>query len=211
MSSSPSGDPSVADTSLWDELQEAWDSHVRLSFTDEPPDEPALDRLRLQGERAARVVLGMPFLPVALLRIRNSLVRRGVPLLPYACELLANVGWRVAIGRYVQVGPGLILPHGHVVVDGEVRIGRDVVINPWSTIGLSGARRLGFDMRGPTIGDRVMVGTGAKLLGPITIGDDVRIGANAVVIDDVPTGATVVGAPARVIESKPPAWMTAPR
>ena len=62
---------------------------------------------------------------------------------------------------------------------------------------------------GPTIGDRVFIGTGAKLLGPITIGDDVRIGANAVVIDDVPAGATVVGAPARVVRSAPPAWTSA--
>ena len=50
------------------------------------------------------------------------------------------------------------------------------------------------------------IGTGAKVLGPITIGDDVRIGANAVVIDDVPSGATVVGAPARIVRDKPPEW-----
>ena len=60
------------------------------------------------------------------------------------------------------------------------------------------------DVRGPTIGDRVVIGTGAKVRGPITIGDDVRIGANSVVIDDVPTGATVVGTPARVVHETPP-------
>lgn len=201
----------MADSGLWQELQEEYDAHVLLSFTEEPPDEPALDRLRAQAERNARVFLGMPFIPVALMRIRNELVRRGVPLLPYICELIANAGWRVAIGRYVDAGPGLILPHGHVVIDGRVTLGRDCVVNPWCTIGLSGAHRLGFDMRGPTLGDRVMVGTGAKLIGPITIGDDARIGANAVVLDDVPPGATVVGAPARVVNSRPPAWMTAGR
>jgi len=198
----------AADESLWSTLQEAYESYERLSFTDPPPKEPAIDRWRAQSERSARVVLGMPFLPVALVRIRDYLVARGVPLLPYFCELLANAGWRVAIGRYVQAGPGLILPHGHVVIDGDVTLGRDCIINPWVTIGLSGARRLGFDTRGPTLGDRVFVGTGAKLLGPIAIGDDARIGANAVVLDDVPAGATVVGAPARVVPSRPPAWMT---
>jgi serine O-acetyltransferase len=101
-----------------------------------------------------------------------------------------------------------VIAHGHVVIDGSVDIGRDCLINPWVTIGLSGSRRWGFDARGPVIGDRVYIGTGAKILGPITIGDDVRIGANAVVIDDVPGGATVVGAPARVVHSAPPRWLS---
>jgi serine O-acetyltransferase len=100
----------------------------------------------------------------------------------------------------------LFIPHGYVVIDGPVTIGSDCVINPWVTIGLSGSRRWGFDQRGPIIGDRVHVGTGSKVLGPITIGDDVRIGANSVVIDDVPSGATVVGAPARVVRDKPAEW-----
>ena len=85
-----------------------------------------------------------------------------------------------------------------------MRIGRDCVFSPGVTIGLSGRRRNVFDVRGPTIGDRVFIGTGAKVLGPITIGDDVRIGANSVVIDDVPAGATVVGTPARVVHATPP-------
>ncbi|OGO50957.1 MAG: hypothetical protein A2148_02270 [Chloroflexi bacterium RBG_16_68_14] len=151
----------------------------------------------------------MPALPVILLRLRDGLLRRRVPLLPYLCELLSTAVWRIAIGRKVEIGPGLILPHGYVVIDGAVKIGRDCAINPWVTIGLSGSRRWGFDSRGPIIGDRVFIGTGAKVLGPITVGDGARIGANAVVIDDVPAGATVVGAPARVVQSKPPAWMSA--
>ena len=65
---------------------------------------------------------------------------------------------------------------------------------------------VGLDPRGPVIGDRVFIGTGAKVLGAITVGDDARIGANAVVIEDVPAGATVVGAPARVVQTDPPAW-----
>ncbi len=83
-------------------------------------------------------------------------------------------------------------------------IGDDCVFSPWVTIGLSGRRKFGFDTRGPIIGDRVFIGTGVKILGPITIGDDVRIGANAVVIDDVPSGSTVVGVPARIVHSDLP-------
>jgi serine O-acetyltransferase len=80
------------------------------------------------------------------------------------------------------------------------------VINPWVTIGLSGSRRWGFDARGPVIGDKVYIGTGAKVLGPITVGAGARIGANSVVMDDVPPGATVVGAPARIVRDEPPQW-----
>ena len=125
------------------------------------------------------------------------------------CELLSVALWRVSIGRHAVIGPGLVIPHGQVVVDGRVRIGRNCIINPWVTIGLSASRRWGFDRRGPVIGDRVFIGSGAKILGPVTIGDGARIGANAVVIDDVPAGVTVVGAPARVAHETPPQWALA--
>jgi hypothetical protein len=67
------------------------------------------------------------------------------------------------------------------------------------TIGLSNSRRVGFSADGPTIGDEVRIGTGAKVLGPITVGDHARIGATAVVVDNVPANTTVVGAPARPV------------
>jgi serine O-acetyltransferase len=191
---------------LREELEEVYDTYERHSFTDEPPERPWRERWKVKGPRLARIYLGMPSTAVMLFRIRNELLRHSVPLLPYLCELLSTAFWHVAIGRYVEIGRGLVIAHGHVVIDGDVRIGRNCVINPWVTIGLSGSRRYGFDQRGPVIGDGVFIGTGAKVLGPITIGDRVRIGANAVVIDDVPTGATVVGAPARVVHEAPPAW-----
>ncbi len=190
----------AASGDLRQDLDEVYHTYERVSFMPQPPDGPPLARWQAQGERAARVLLGMPSLPTMLLRLRDHLLRRQIPILPYLCELLTTAVWRVFIGRYVQIGPGLIIPHGHVVIDGEVRIGRDCVINPWVTIGLSASWHAGLDTRGPTIGDRVFIGTGAKILGAVTVGDDVRIGANAVVVDDVPSGATAVGAPARVIE-----------
>jgi serine O-acetyltransferase len=199
----------TAAVGLWDDLQEAYDTYERHSFMADPPDKPFVDHWKAKGERAARIFLGMPLLPVLLFRLRTHLLRAQVPIFPYLCELLSTAVWRVSIGRFAEVGPGLIIPHGHVVIDGAVKIGRDCIINPWVTIGLSGSRRWGFDHRGPTIGDRVVIGTGAKVLGPITVGDGVRIGANAVVIDDVPPGATVVGAPARVVRSAPAAWVSA--
>lgn len=193
-----------AATGLWDELQEVYDTYRYNSFQPDPPDEPFMDHWQAKGERLALIWLGMPILPVILLRLRTWLLRRNVPILPYVCELLSNAIWRVFFGRTVEVGPGLVVAHGQVVVDGAAKIGRDCILGPWVTIGLSGSRRWGFDKHGPVIGDRVFVGTGARVLGPITIGDDVRIGANAVVLDDVPSGATVVGAPARIVQTTPP-------
>ncbi|MGB2693807.1 MAG: DapH/DapD/GlmU-related protein [Dehalococcoidia bacterium] len=189
---------------LWDELQESYDTYRYYSFLPDPPDRPLVDHWQKKSERLTRIWLNMPFLPVALLRVRDALVKRGVPLLPYFCEMLSIGLWRVSIGRHAVIGPGLIIPHGQVVIDGIVQIGRDCVINPWVTIGLSSSRSVGFTGHGPTIGDRVFIGSGAKLLGPITVGDNARIGANAVVIDDVPAGATTVGVPARVVHEAPP-------
>ena len=191
---------------LWDELRETYFVYRANSFSKKPPDSPWREHVKGEGERVARVLFGTPMLAVAAYRIRDRLLRHDVPLLPYLCELIATGTWHVSIGRRVELGPCVIIPHGHVVIDSVVKIGRDCVINPWVTIGLSGSRRWGFDKRGPIIGERVHIGTGAKVLGPITIGDDVRIGANAVVINDVPSGATVVGAPARVVRDKPPEW-----
>jgi serine O-acetyltransferase len=92
--------------------------------------------------------------------------------------------------------PGVYLVHGQVVIDGVVEIRSGVVITPFVTIGLRAP-----DIVGPTIGRKVRIGTGAKIIGRVRIGDGARIGANSVVLDDVPEGATVVGAPARIVGS----------
>ena len=97
-----------------------------------------------------------------------------------------------------RIGRRLRIDHfGGVIVSGDVVIGDDVLIRQGVTIGL---RHTG--VRGsPVIGNRVDIGAGAKLLGPIHIGDDAVIGANAVVLTDVPAGALAVGVPA-VIKSR---------
>lgn len=189
------------------DLRDAYESYKLHSLSPPPPEKPLAEHWKAKGERTALLFLGMPLLPVLLFRLRDGLLRRGVPVLPYLCDLVSNTIWDIAIGRQVVVGPGLMIPHGHVVIDGDVQIGSECSINPWVTIGLSGRRRWAFDYRGPIIGDRVTIGTGAKILGPITIGDGARIGANAVVIDDVPADATAVGTPARIVHRTPPAWV----
>jgi serine O-acetyltransferase len=98
-----------------------------------------------------------------------------------------------------KVGRRFTIEHfGGIVVSGDATFGDDVIIRNGVTVGL---RHTG--VRGsPIIGNRVDIGAGAKLLGPIQIGDDVAIGANAVVIKDVPANSIAVGVPARIIHKK---------
>jgi serine O-acetyltransferase len=150
------------------------------------------------GADAARQMLRLAlvsdaYLAQALYRLKASLQRRGVPLLPRIAHRLAMLFGQVAIGDPVVVAPGVYLIHGQVVIDGVIEIHEGVVIAPFVTIGL----RAG-DVRGATIEQGVNIGTGAKVIGPVRIGAGATVGANAVVLDDVPAGATVVGAPARV-------------
>jgi len=98
-----------------------------------------------------------------------------------------------------KVGRRLRIDHqSDIVVSGDAVIGDDVVIRNGVTIGL---KRAG-ERSSPVIGNRVDIGAGAKLLGPITVGDDVVIGANAVVLEDVPAGSLAVGVPARIVKKK---------
>jgi serine O-acetyltransferase len=127
-------------------------------------------------------------------RARCALVRARVPVLPAIFHRLAMMLAQVCIGDPVVMAPGVYIAHGQVVVDGLVNVGTKVVLFPWSTIGL-----VAGNFQGPTIGDGVSVGTGARVLGPVHIGDHAVIGANAVVLADVPPRATAVGVPARVL------------
>lgn len=100
------------------------------------------------------------------------------------------------------IGPGLFIDHGMGVVIGETaEIGEEVTL--YHTVTLGGAS-LAKGKRHPTLGDRVTVGAGAKILGPIMIGHDSRIGANAVVVKSVPQNSVVVGVPGQnIARSKP--------
>ena len=95
------------------------------------------------------------------------------------------------------IGKGLCIDHGMGVVIGETaEIGDDVLIYHGVTLGGTGKDK---GKRHPTIGNGVVIGAGAKVLGPIKVGDNAKIGANAVVVKDVPEGATAVGIPSKNI------------
>lgn len=131
------------------------------------------------------------YFPLVMIRLGIKLRAWGVPLLPTVCRRVAIVFGQVHIGAPVVLEPGVFLPHGQVVIDGIVHVGADCVIRPFVTIGLKEGT-----YEGPTIGRGTMIGTGAKVLGPIAIGQNVKVGANAVVVRDVADGATVTGVPA---------------
>ncbi len=106
-----------------------------------------------------------------------------------------------SINTAAEIGPGLRIPHPHGVVIGQgVRIGRRAYILQGVTLGGEGGKRRPDGQSGPRLGDDVLIGAGAKLLGPIRVGSRVRIGANAVVNTDLPDDSTAVGVPARVVK-----------
>ncbi|CAN5224381.1 serine O-acetyltransferase [soil metagenome] len=109
----------------------------------------------------------------------------------------------IEIHPAAKLGHRLFIDHGMGVVIGETaEVGDDVVLFHGATLG---GRSMRHGKRHPTLGSRVVVGAGAKILGPVRIGDDAQIGANAVVVKDVPAGAVAVGVPAEV-RQRPSAW-----
>jgi serine O-acetyltransferase len=126
-------------------------------------------------------------------RLAHGLLRAGVPMLPRAIAYVSRAVTGIEIHPAARIGDGLFIDHGTGVVIGETaEIGRDVTLYQGVTLGGTG---FATGKRHPTVQDNVTIGSGAKLLGPITIGHGAKIGANAVVIHDVPANSTVVGNP----------------
>lgn len=132
-------------------------------------------------------------------RISHNLKSMGVPFLPRAISQLARWVTGVEIHPAAKIGTGFFIDHGMGVVIGETaEIGDYVTLFQGVTLGGTGKER---GKRHPTLGNHVVVGAGAKILGGITIGDNVKIGANSVVLKNVPPNSTVIGVPGRVIKS----------
>ncbi len=130
-------------------------------------------------------------------RVAHWLWSRDARFLARAVSQLARFATGVEIHPGARLGPGLFIDHGMGVVIGETaEVGADVTMYHGVTLGGTSLERT---KRHPTIGDRVTIGAGAKILGPITVGDDSRIGANAVVVRPVPPSSVVVGVPGQVV------------
>jgi serine O-acetyltransferase len=130
-------------------------------------------------------------------RVAHALDEAGVPVLPRAIAYVARSVTGIEIHPCAQIGDGLFIDHGMGVVIGETaEVGENVTMYQGVTLGGTG---FATGKRHPTVEDNVTIGSGAKLLGPITIGHGAKIGANAVVIHDVPPNSTVVGNPGHTV------------
>ena len=126
-------------------------------------------------------------------RVAHALRGRGVPGLPRMIAYVSRAVTGIEIHPAARIGEGLFIDHGMGVVIGETaEIGANVTLYQGVTLGGTG---FATGKRHPTVQDNVTIGSGAKLLGPITIGHGAKIGANAVVIHEVPPNSTVVGNP----------------
>jgi serine O-acetyltransferase len=135
-------------------------------------------------------------------RFNHWLWQRGAKLAARITAEITRILTGVEIHPGAILGPGLFIDHATGVVIGETaEVGEDVTLYHGVTLGGSG-RDTG--KRHPTIGDRVIIGAGAKILGAIKVGDDSRIGANAVVVKEVPSSSVVIGVPGQVISRSRP-------
>lgn len=130
-------------------------------------------------------------------RFAHWLYRLGIPFIPRLISHLARFLTGIEIHPGAQIGTGVFIDHGMGVVIGETAIVGDYsLIYQGVTLGGTGKES---GKRHPTLGENVVVGAGAKVLGNIQIGNNVRIGAGSIVLRDVPSECTVVGVPGRVV------------
>ena len=131
-------------------------------------------------------------------RLAHRLYKWHIPLIPRMISYLTRIITGIEIHPAARIGRRFFIDHGEGVVIGETTlIGDDVLVYQQVTLGGTGKD---FGKRHPTVGNNVIIGAGAKILGDIIIADHVRIGAGSVVIEDVPSHSTVVGVPGRIVQ-----------
>lgn len=137
----------------------------------------------------------LPVRAMAWFRFGSWCNRRGIPLVPGAIQrrLYRDFGFDIVISA--DIAGGLYVPHTVGTVIAARRIGRNCSIIAGVTLGMRNVWEF------PDIGDDVFIGAGARILGGVRVGNNAKIGANAVVIDDVPSNATAIGVPARILST----------
>jgi serine O-acetyltransferase len=161
-------------------------------YAGQPDKQPTFGRLLLAS-------FSPRFMPVVLFRLSHWFYQKRLSPLAKIVSLVNFVLFGLEIAVRCEIGPGLYFPHTQGTVIGALRIGTNATIYHNVTFG---AREIDIgynDTSRPVVGNNVIVGSGAKILGPVVLGDDVRVGANAVVLKDVAQGLTVVGIPAMPI------------
>jgi serine O-acetyltransferase len=147
------------------------------------------------------IVLCYPgFHAILLHRMAHRLYKAGVPLLPRVISQFSRFFTGIEIHPGATIGRRFFIDHGMGVVIGETaEIGDDVLLYQGVTLGGTGNEQ---GKRHPTIGNNVVIGTGAKVLGSITVGNHVKIGAGSVVVRPVPDYSTVVGIPGHIVRMR---------
>ena len=135
-----------------------------------------------------------------LYRLAHRIYKWHIPLIPRIISYITRIITGIEIHPAAKIGRRFFIDHGEgVVIGATTEIGDDVLIYQQVTLGGTGKEQ---GKRHPTLGNNVIVGAGAKVLGNITLGDFVRVGAGSVVVEDVPEYSTVVGIPGRVVHQK---------
>lgn len=141
-----------------------------------------------------------PYRAVVLYRLSNYFDKR-FSLMAVLMEKLMHISTITWIGRRAQIGPGFVIRHiGGIIIGGKTKIGNNCEIRQGVTFGGNlGKKKYGTTQ--PIVGDNVLIGAGAKILGPVKIGDNCIIGANAVVVSDIPENCVAGGIPAKVLRA----------
>jgi serine O-acetyltransferase len=153
------------------------------------------------AKSVAEILLCYPgFHAILLHRLAHKLYKAGVPLLPRVISQLSRFLTGIEIHPGATIGRRFFIDHGMGVVIGETtEIGDDCLLYQGVTLGGTGNEK---GKRHPTLGDNVVIGTGAKVLGNIRVGNHVKVGAGSVVVHPVPENSTVVGIPGRVVRTR---------
>ena len=164
---------------LWQQIKEDWVAHGR-DWT-----KPGFRAVAVQRFGVWRMTLEPKLLRAPFSILYRALYRK-----------VRNV-YGIDLPYTVKLGRRVIIEHqSAIVIHGNCCIGDDSIIRQGVTLG---NRYLERPLEAPSLGERVNVGAGAKILGNVTIGDDANIGANAVVLSDIPSGQTAVGIPAKIL------------
>jgi len=171
------------------------DLERQLSLEGRPEKRPGLGSVVLR-------LLHHRFLPLVLCRASRAAMLRGIPVVPQVLTYLNLVLFGLEVAPRCEIGPGIFFPHPSGTVIGAWRIGSNVTIFQGVTLGAK-ELDMSFDFQlRPDVGDNVMLGAGAKILGGLRIGDNATVGANSVVVESVEAGSTVVGIPARKVAQR---------
>lgn len=132
--------------------------------------------------------------------VRQKILRAPLSVLYRFCERHVRFKYGIELPYSVKLGDRVVFEHQHgIIIHGNCEIGDDCIIRQGVTLG---NKSLDKPYDAPKLGNNVNIGAGAKILGAVVIGDNVTIGANAVVVSDVDSDTTIVGIPAKVINSR---------